>query len=105
LPPPATVRYELKYAGSLKSAIWGGEGIFLQRLTGPGLVILESLPRERLAQKLVAQGSGGTRRNRQNTVGGFIAIVAVLITIGCFVAALLQVDLRALDEGLRHVEL
>ncbi|WZN65631.1 mitochondrial biogenesis protein AIM24 [Chloropicon roscoffensis] len=100
-----TVRYELKYAGSLKSAIWGGEGIFLQRLTGPGLVILESLPRERLAQKLVAQGSGGTRRNRQNTVGGFIAIVAVLITIGCFVAALLQVDLRALDEGLRHVEL
>jgi len=99
------VRYELKYAGSLKSAIWGGEGIFLQRLTGPGLVILESLPRERLAQKLVAQGAGGTRRNRQNTVGGFIAIVAVLITIGCFVAALLQVDLRALDEGLRHVEL
>ena len=90
------IEVELKYVGSLKSAIWGGEGIFLQRLTGPGLVILESLPR-RGWRKAGCQGSEDMR-NRQNTVGGFIAIVAVLITIGCFVAALLQVDLRALDE-------
>ena len=48
----STVSYELQYTGSIKKALFGGEGLFLQKLTGPGLVILESLPNQRLIDSL-----------------------------------------------------
>jgi len=99
----STVSYNLQYTGSVKSAIFGGEGIFMQKLTGPGIVILESLPKERLIATMNPQAK--VRKNRQNTCGGLIAIAAVLITVFVLVAALLDMDVRVVHEGLRHLEL
>jgi uncharacterized protein (AIM24 family) len=57
------VRYDVAAAGSVKSMLFGGEGVFLATLTGPGQVWLQSLPFSRLAGRMLAGLSqqGGTR--------------------------------------------
>ncbi|MEA3289496.1 MAG: TIGR00266 family protein [Campylobacterota bacterium] len=46
------VSYDIERAGGLKSMIFGGEGLFLATLTGPGMVILQSLPFSKLADRV-----------------------------------------------------
>lgn len=48
----SSVSYDIKYVGSVKSAIFGGEGFFFARLTGPGNIWLQSLPFSRLAGRI-----------------------------------------------------
>ena len=47
-----SVNYDVKYVGSLKSSVLGGEGLFLASLKGPGTVWLQSLPIQRLRAAL-----------------------------------------------------
>lgn len=47
-----SVTYTIEYVGSIKSAIFGGEGIFFASLTGPGNVWLQSMPFSRLAGRI-----------------------------------------------------
>jgi uncharacterized protein (AIM24 family) len=49
-----TVDYDIQFVGGFKNALFGGEGLFLARLTGPGKVYLQSLPLSRLADRLSA---------------------------------------------------
>ncbi|MCL6449338.1 MAG: TIGR00266 family protein [Armatimonadetes bacterium] len=49
-----SVDYNIQFIGGFKNALFGGEGIFLARLTGPGLVYLQSLPFSRLADRIMA---------------------------------------------------
>jgi uncharacterized protein (TIGR00266 family) len=49
-----TVNYDIQFIGGFKNALFGGEGIFLASLTGPGLVYLQSLPFSRLADRILA---------------------------------------------------
>ncbi len=50
----ASVDYDIKFVGGFKNALFGGEGMFLADLTGPGLVYLQSLPFSRLADRIFA---------------------------------------------------
>jgi uncharacterized protein (TIGR00266 family) len=59
------VNFDIKFIGGFKNALFGGEGIFLAELTGPGLVYLQSLPFSRLADRIVA----ATRSNRGESKG------------------------------------
>ena len=66
-----TVRYDIQLARGIKSAIFGGEGLFLATLNGPGTVWLQSLPFSRLAGRVL---SNSTSRNRdEGSVLGGIA--------------------------------
>jgi len=58
----AGVDYDVTLVSNLKSALFGGEGLFLATLRGPGTVWLQSLPFSRLARRLLAAGGkdGGT---------------------------------------------
>lgn len=47
-----TVNYDIQMVGSIRTAIFGGEGVFLTTLTGPGRVILQSMTLERLRHEL-----------------------------------------------------
>lgn len=47
-----TVNYDVQMVGSIRTAIFGGEGLFLTTLTGPGRVILQSMTLERLRHEL-----------------------------------------------------
>lgn len=49
-----SVNYDIQFIGGFKNALFGGEGIFLASLTGPGLVYLQSLPFSRLADRILA---------------------------------------------------
>lgn len=64
-----TVDYDIQFIGGFKNALFGGEGIFLARLTGPGLVYLQSLPFSRLADRIMA-ASSYQRRGEQVGIAG-----------------------------------
>jgi len=49
-----TVEYDIQYVGKVKSALFGGEGLFFATLKGPGRVWLQSLPLSRLANRIVS---------------------------------------------------
>ncbi len=63
-----SVQYDIQFVGGFRNALFGGEGIFLARLTGPGLVYLQSLPFSRLADRIFA--AKRSPRGERKGVGG-----------------------------------
>ena len=54
-----TVDYDIGFVGGIKNSLFGGEGLFLATLTGPGEVWMQSLPFSRLAGRIARNvGSG-----------------------------------------------
>jgi|TARA_E500000331_G_C17218140_1_gene696783 uncharacterized protein (TIGR00266 family) len=51
----AGINYEIERAGSLKSMVFGGEGLFLATLSGTGTVYLQSMPFSKLVDKISAK--------------------------------------------------
>ena len=49
-----SVNYDIQFIGGFRNALFGGEGLFLARMTGPGKVYLQSLPFSRLADRILA---------------------------------------------------
>ncbi len=47
-----TVDYAIQFVGGFKNALFGGEGLFLAKMTGPGKVYLQSLPFSRLVDRI-----------------------------------------------------
>jgi uncharacterized protein (TIGR00266 family) len=73
----AGVNYDIESAGGLKSMFFGGEGFFLATLSGSGVVLLQSLPFSRMADRILrhAPSAGGSRKGEGSllgTLGGFI---------------------------------
>lgn len=64
-----SVDYDIEFIGGFKNALFGGEGLFLATLTGPGKVYLQSLPFSRLADRIVA-ASGIKNVGQQRGVAG-----------------------------------
>jgi uncharacterized protein (TIGR00266 family) len=67
-----SVGYEIQYVGKIKTALFGGEGLFYAALTGPGRVWLQSLPFSRMADRIykAAPSAGGSRRGEGSILGG-----------------------------------
>jgi uncharacterized protein (TIGR00266 family) len=72
------VNFEIQYVGKIKTALFGGEGLFFAKVTGPGSVWLQSLPFSRLASRVFAAAPqrGGSRE--EGSVLGGLAGGAVL---------------------------
>lgn len=64
-----SVDYDIQFIGGFKNALFGGEGMFLARLTGPGTVYLQSLPFSRLADRIFA-ASRFQQRGEQKGIAG-----------------------------------
>lgn len=66
------IDFDIVQAGSIKSMIFGGEGVFFAKLTGPGKVWIQSLPFSRLAGRIHAASprSGGKRVGEGSLLGG-----------------------------------
>lgn len=64
-----SVDYDIQFVGGFKNALFGGEGIFLAKLTGPGIVYLQSLPFSRLADRIMV--ASRQARGEKRGVGGF----------------------------------
>ena len=69
------VSFEIQYVGKIKTAMFGGEGLFLAKLSGPGTLWLQSLPFSRLASRVFAAApqGGGSRREEGGLLGGLAA--------------------------------
>jgi uncharacterized protein (TIGR00266 family) len=67
-----SVCFDIQYVGKIKSALFGGEGLFFATLRGPGHIWLQSLPFSRMADRIVAAapqtGRGG--REEGSVLGG-----------------------------------
>jgi uncharacterized protein (TIGR00266 family) len=57
-----SVDYDIQMVGGIKTAIFGGEGLFLATLTGPGRVIVQSMTLEKMRRELAPFRSGGDER-------------------------------------------
>lgn len=66
------INYDIKFAGNIKTALFGGEGLAFATLTGPGTVWLQSLPFSRLADRIFSAGKGKNRE--EGSVLGNIGI-------------------------------
>jgi uncharacterized protein (TIGR00266 family) len=67
-----SVSYDIQYVGKIKSALFGGEGLFFATLRGPGRVWLQSLPLSRMANRIVSAvpGLGRGGREEGSVLGG-----------------------------------
>jgi uncharacterized protein (TIGR00266 family) len=67
------VDYDIRAVSGIKTALFGGEGIFLAYLTGPGTVYLQTLPFSRMADRVIsAAGFGGSRGEVRRGGGGIL---------------------------------
>jgi uncharacterized protein (TIGR00266 family) len=67
-----SVQFEIQYVGKVKTALFGGEGLFFAKVTGPGTVWLQSLPFSRLASRVFAAApQRGGSREEGSVLGGF----------------------------------
>jgi len=48
-----SVKYDISAAGGIKTAMFGGEGLFVTTLTGPGKIIIQSMTLADLANSLI----------------------------------------------------
>jgi uncharacterized protein (TIGR00266 family) len=69
-----TIHYDIQMTGGFKNSLFGGEGLFLATVTGPGDVWLQSLPFARLAGRVLANASGGGKDEGSvlGKLGGFL---------------------------------
>ena len=72
------VNFEIQFVGKVKTALFGGEGLFFAKVSGPGTVWLQSLPFSRLASRVFAAAPqrGGARE--EGSVLGAVAGGGVL---------------------------
>jgi uncharacterized protein (TIGR00266 family) len=59
----SSVQFDIQQAGNIKTALFGGEGLFFANLQGPGRIWLQSLPFSRLAGRMLqaAPQRGGSK--------------------------------------------
>lgn len=54
-----SVKYEVRMQGGVRKSLFGGEGLFLVHMTGPGHVTLQTLPFTRTARRIREAAHGG----------------------------------------------
>lgn len=66
------VDYNIEFVGKVKTAFFGGEGLFFATVQGPGTVWIQTLPFSRLADRVIASApsSGGDSRGEGSILGG-----------------------------------
>ncbi len=72
-----SVQYDIQFVKGVKTALFGGEGLFYAVLTGPGRVFLQSIPFSRLADRIfkAAPAAGGSRQGEGSVLGGLGALL------------------------------
>jgi uncharacterized protein (TIGR00266 family) len=72
-----SVTYDIQFVGKVKTALFGGEGLFFALLTGPGKVWLQSLPLSRLADRIYkAAPQTGSGKEEGSVLGAAFRVVS-----------------------------
>ncbi|MBI5438045.1 MAG: TIGR00266 family protein [Nitrosomonadales bacterium] len=72
-----SVDFDIQFVGGVKTALFGGEGLFFAVMRGPGTVWLQSLPFARLASRIFAaapvrKGGGGSGGEQGGLLGSLL---------------------------------
>jgi uncharacterized protein (TIGR00266 family) len=67
-----TVKYEVKMQSGIKKSLFGGEGLFLVHMTGPGHVTLQTLPFQRTAERMLEAAHGGGEKGGSGLLGNIL---------------------------------
>jgi len=67
-----SVDYDIQFVGGIKSALFGGEGLFWATLTGPGHVVIQSMTLEKMRRELAPMRSGGDEHNPLRSITGIL---------------------------------
>jgi uncharacterized protein (TIGR00266 family) len=65
----ASIQYDIQFVGGIKTALFGGEGLFFTTLRGPGKVWIQSLPFSRLASRIFAAAPAVGRKEEGSILG------------------------------------
>lgn len=65
-----SVQYDIQLVGGIKTAIFGGEGLFLATLTGPGRVLIQSMTLEKMRREMAPFHTGGDEHSPLESLGG-----------------------------------
>jgi uncharacterized protein (AIM24 family) len=72
------VRYDIKYTGTLKTSLFGGEGLFYATVAGPGRVWVQSLPMNRLGQVILNAAVYGKSKG---SVWGKLYLIFIIVVV------------------------
>jgi uncharacterized protein (TIGR00266 family) len=64
------VDYNIEFVKGIKTAIFGGEGLFFLTLRGPGKVWIQSLPFSRMADRILSASGSFGRKEEGSILGG-----------------------------------
>lgn len=64
-----SVDYDIQMAGGIRTAIFGGEGLFLATLQGPGRVIIQSMTLAKMRMELAPRAFGGEETRGLGAIG------------------------------------
>lgn len=67
-----SVDYDIQFVGGIQTAIFGGEGLFLATLTGPGKVLVQSMTLEKMRRELSPMRTGGDEHNPLRSITGIL---------------------------------
>ncbi|WP_058304324.1 TIGR00266 family protein [Gorillibacterium timonense] len=65
-----SINYNIEFVKGIKTAVFGGEGLFFATLTGPGKVWVQSLPFSRMADRIISASRVGGRKEEGSILGG-----------------------------------
>lgn len=66
----SSIEYDIEFVKGVKSALFGGEGLFFATLRGPGKVWIQSLPFSRMADRILSASRMGGKREEGSILGG-----------------------------------
>jgi uncharacterized protein (TIGR00266 family) len=73
------VQYDIQLVPGVKTALFGGEGLFFATLTGPGRVMLQTMPFSRLADRIIASAPrAGGRQVQEGSMLGTAVLGSVI---------------------------
>jgi len=67
-----SVEYDIQFVGGIKTAIFGGEGLFLATLTGPGRVVIQSMTLHKMRRELAPHHRGGEEHRGLDALSGLL---------------------------------
>jgi uncharacterized protein (TIGR00266 family) len=68
----SSVDFDIQFVGGFKNALFGGEGLFLAKISGPGKVFLQSVPFSRLADRILSASGYGRGVEQNRGIGGLL---------------------------------
>ena len=72
-----TVSFDIQMVSGFKNVLFGGEGLFLATLTGPGHVALQSMPIMNLAEEIGRYLPTPAESSSSGSIGGAATAAAV----------------------------